>query len=331
MNGPDWRRLHGKAFEGRRVLVTGGAGFIGSHLIEALLVLGAEVVALDDLSGGSWDNLAPFGDDVRKITASVTDADAVRQAVKGCTYAFHEAALASVPQSVAEPQRYYDVNLNGTLVVATAAREAGVRRLVFAGSSSAYGDPPGEERAPKHEALPPLPLSPYASSKTACEELLRAWSHSYGLDTAVLRYFNVFGHRQNANSAYAAVIAAFAKALAEGRRPIIFGDGEQTRDFVFVQNVVHANLLAARHPGPLVGEIFNVATGATVTVNELFRGMAREMGKGDAQVEYRPPRTGDVRHSSADVSKAKRALGYEPIVSFEEGLRTTVQWYGSHR
>jgi nucleoside-diphosphate-sugar epimerase len=310
------------------VLVTGGAGFIGSHLIEALLVLGTEVVALDDLSGGSWENLAHFGDGVRKITASVTDAHAVREAIKGCAYAFHEAALASVPQSVAEPQRYYDVNLNGTLAVATAAKEAGVRRLVFAGSSSAYGDPPGQEKTSKHEALPPMPLSPYASSKTACEELLRAWSHSYGLDTAVLRYFNVFGHRQNANSAYAAVIAAFARALAEGRRPIIFGDGEQTRDFVFVQNVVHANLLAARHAGPVTGEIFNVATGSTVTVNELFRGMAHATGKGDVRPEYRPPRTGDVRHSSADISKAKRVLGYEPIVSFEEGLKVTVAWYG---
>jgi nucleoside-diphosphate-sugar epimerase len=323
----DWRRLHHDHFRGQRVLVTGGAGFIGSHLIEALLALGAEVVALDDLSGGSWENLAGFGDAARKITASVTDAHAVGEAVRGCRYVFHEAALASVPQSVAEPRRYYDGNLNGTLVVANAAKDAGVQRVVFAGSSSAYGDPP--DQAPKHEGLPPLPVSPYASSKTACEELLRAWSHSYGLDSAVLRYFNVFGHRQNANSAYAAVIAAFANALAQGRRPVIFGDGEQTRDFVFVQNVVHANLLAARYAQPLRGEIFNVATGATVTVNELFRGIAVAMGKPDVRPEYRPPRTGDVRHSSADVGKAKRVLGYEPIVSFESGLRTTVAWYGS--
>ena len=326
-NAPDWRNLHGDAFARQRVLVTGGAGFIGSHLIEALLVLGADVVALDDLSGGSWDNLAGLagGERVRQVTASVTDAGAVREAINGCRFVFHEAALASVPQSVAEPKRYYDVNLGGTLVVADAAREAKVQRLVFAGSSSAYGDPP--DPSAKHEALPPLPVSPYASSKTACEELLRAWSHSYPLDTAVLRYFNVFGHRQNANSAYAAVIAAFAKALAEDRRPLIFGDGEQTRDFVFVQNVVHANLLAARHPRPVMGEVFNVATGTTVTVNQLFRGIAAAMGKPNVQPEYRPPRTGDVRHSSADVGKAKRVLGYEPIVGFDDGLRTTVEWY----
>jgi UDP-glucose 4-epimerase len=325
MSAPDWRQLHGNAFAGQRVLVTGGAGFIGSHLIEALVALGADVVALDDLSGGSWDNLAEFGGSVRKLTASVTDTALVRDAMKGCRFVFHEAALASVPQSVAEPHRYYDVNLGGTLAIANAAKELGIGRLVFAGSSSAYGDPP--DPSPKHESLPPLPVSPYASSKTACEELLRAWSHSYGLDTAVLRYFNVFGHRQNANSAYAAVIAAFASALAEHRRPIIFGDGEQTRDFVFVQNVVHANLLAARQPGQLMGEIFNVATGSTVTVNQLFRAMAEAMGKPDVQPEHRPPRTGDVRHSSADISKAKSVLGYEPIVDFASGLRTTVDWY----
>src|SRR5687767_2330912 len=177
-NAPDWRNLHGDAFARQRVLVTGGAGFIGSHLIEALLILGADVVALDDLSGGSWDNLAGLAgadgaaERVRRVTASVTDVAAVREAVRGCRFVFHEAALASVPQSVAEPKRYYDVNLGGTLVVADAAREARVHRLVFAGSSSAYGDPP--DQSARHEALPPLPLSPYASSKTACEELLRA-------------------------------------------------------------------------------------------------------------------------------------------------------------
>ncbi|MFI5379439.1 MAG: NAD-dependent epimerase/dehydratase family protein, partial [Tepidisphaerales bacterium] len=257
----------------------------------------------------------------------ILDGPAAAAAMEGCRWVFHEAALASVPQSVAEPERFYRVNVMGTLAVLTAAKKAGVQRVMYAGSSSAYGDPP--EQGPKQETLPALPVSPYASAKLAGEEMMRAWVHSYGVDTAVLRYFNVFGPRQNANSAYAAVIAAFATALAQGRQPMIFGDGQQTRDFVYVANVVHANLLAAGCAGRVMGEVFNVGTGRCITVNELYRTVAGAMGKGDVKAEYRPVRAGDVLHSTADVSKASRMLGYRPVVEFEAGVGETVKWYGA--
>ena len=321
----NWKFLHGDFFNGQRVLVTGGAGFIGSHIVEALVSLGADVVAVDDLSGGSWDNLNGFGEKVTKITASILDELAMVTAMQGCRYIFHEAALASVPQSVAEPVRFYEVNTTGTLILMQAARQGRVQRVVYAGSSSAYGDSPDE--APKTEEMAPTPVSPYASSKLAGEEIMRAWSRSYGLDTAVVRYFNIFGPRQNANSAYAAVIAAFAHVLARGGVPTIHGDGGQTRDFVFVHNVVHANLLAARCPGTLAGSAFNVGTGRSITVNELYRRTAELMGHADRQPVYSAARAGDVRHSSADITKARRELGYEPVVSFEDGLKPTIAWY----
>ena len=323
----NWKKLHGEFFRGQRVLVTGGAGFIGSHITEALVALGADVVVVDDLSGGTWDNLKGFGDGVTKITASILDGDAMDGAVKGCRYIFHEAALASVPQSVAEPVRFYQVNTIGTLTLMQAARMGNVERVIYAGSSSAYGDSPDE--SPKTEDMAALPVSPYASSKLAGEQIMRAWARSYGLDTAVVRYFNIFGPRQNANSAYAAVIAAFAKILAEGGTPVIHGDGGQTRDFVYVHNVVHANLLAARCPRQLGGEIFNVGTGHSITVKELYHQTAAAMGFGSKQPIYSSPREGDVRHSSADISKARRELGYEPIVSFDAGLEPTIAWYRS--
>jgi UDP-glucose 4-epimerase len=320
----NWAQLHGDFFRGSRILVTGGAGFIGSHLTEALVALGADIVVIDDLSGGSWENLKGFGEKVTKITGSICDPAAITRATKGCRYIFHEAALASVPQSVAEPVRFYEINTMGTLSVMQAARECGVERVVYAGSSSAYGD--GGDGA-KTEDLAASPVSPYASSKLAGEEIMRAWSRSYGIDTAVVRYFNIFGPRQNANSAYAAVIAAFAKAFAEGRTPIIHGDGEQTRDFVFVHNVVHANLLAARSSRKLEGSIFNVGTGHTITVNQLYTKTAELMGKSNVAAIHQEPRAGDVKHSSADISKSRRELGYEPIVSFEAGLKPTIAWY----
>ena len=206
-----------------------------------------------------------------------------------------------------------------------AARQGGVERVIYAGSSSAYGDSPDE--APKTEGLAASPVSPYASSKLAGEEIMRAWSRSYGIDTAVVRYFNIFGPRQNANSAYAAVIAAFADVLARGKTPTIHGDGGQTRDFVFVHNVVHANLLAARRSGRIDGGIFNVGTGHTITVNELYKSIAELMGSAGLEAIHSDPRAGDVRHSSADISKARRELGYESIVSFEAGLKPTIEWY----
>ena len=312
------------AFRGTRSLVTGGAGFIGSHLATALVRHGAQVRVVDDLSGtfGSWANLDNVN--VNRITASIQDADAVARAAEGCDYVFHLAALGSVPGSVAEPRRYQEVNVTGTLNVLEAARAAGVKRVMFAASSAAYGD---SEVLPKVESMPVLPKSPYAANKVAGEALMRAYAGSYGLDTVSLRYFNIFGPGQNANSAYAAVIAAFAKAILAGQPPVIFGDGEQSRDFTYVANAVHANLLAARSDKPLNGAALNVATGVRINVNQLAAEMLKLLGRSDLKVVHKPERAGDVKHSLADLSVTKAALGYEPIVDFSTGLAETVKWY----
>lgn len=327
----DWPALHGEHFADQKILVTGAAGFIGSHLCEVLTLLGAEVVALDNLAGsdGSWANLDGFFAGT-KITGSILDADLVNDAMAGCSLVFHQAAMGSVPRSVTMPREYHENNTTGTLNILEAARTAGVGRVMFAASSSAYGDTP---TLPKTESMPVLPRSPYAANKVACEALMRAYAISYlsddGPDTVNLRYFNIFGPRQNANSAYAAVIAAFAAALLNDKRPIIHGDGEQSRDFTFVDNAVHANLLAARTPGRLAGTVCNVACGQRVTVNELAAEMAEILGKPELTPEHRPERAGDVKHSLADLTNTKATLGYEPIVSFEDGLAATVQWYAS--
>ena len=318
----DWQQLHGGAFHGVRVLVTGGAGFIGSHLVEALSGLGASVVALDDLSGGSRDNIAPFPN-VELVAASILDRDAVGRAVRGCRYVFHQAALGSVPASLENPRLYNEVNTTGTLNVLESARGAGVARLMFAASSSAYGENP----VPWVETMPPLPKSPYAATKLAGEGLFRAYSGSYGLDSACLRYFNIFGPRQNANSAYAAVIAAFAKAVIAGKRPVIYGDGTQSRDFTFVHNVVHANLLAARRPEPIGGEVINVGCGLQISVNELAVKVAHTLGRPDLKPDHQPERAGDIKHSYADIARARSILGYQPVASFETGLERTLAWY----
>jgi len=307
------------------VLVTGGAGFIGSHLIEALVTLGAEVVAIDDLSRGSWSNLEEFGADVRQVTASILDTDALHDATAGCAYVFHQAALGSVPLSLEQPILYHQVNVLGTIHVLEAARLAGAQRVIFAASSSAYGNPPQE--GAKVETMPALPLSPYAATKIAGEAAMRGWAHSYGVDTVSLRYFNIFGPRQDPNSAYAAVIAAFAKSMQAGQPGTIFGDGSQSRDFTFVANAVHANLLAARCPQRIAGEPINIAVGQRITVGELHRRMAELYGLPISEPNYRPPRKGDVLHSLADTSKAQRILGYEPLVDFSSGLEQTVRWY----
>jgi len=308
--------------------VTGGAGFIGSHLTEALLELGAQVVILDDLSGGEVANLSPFaakaGNDLRFVEGSILDEAELSRCTAGCRYVFHQAALGSVPRSIEQPALYTQVNTLGTTNVLEAARQAGVTRVMFAASSSAYGD---SEVLPKVESMPTLCKSPYAATKVAGEALMRAYGSCYDLDTASLRYFNIFGPRQNANSAYAAVIAAFAKALIAGDRPLTFGDGEQSRDFTFVHNAVHANLLAARHIGPIGGQAINVACGQRVTVNELAVMMAQMMGHGDLQPDHQPERAGDVKHSLADLTRAKQILQYEPIVGFRDGLAPTVAWY----
>lgn len=324
----DWAALHGDFFKGARTLVTGGAGFIGSHISEALIDLGAHVVVLDDLSGGDTGNFASFreraGDRLRFVEGSILDEKLIADCTAGCRFVFHQAALGSVPRSIEQPVRYHEVNTTGTLNVLEAARQAKVERVMFAASSSAYGD---SETLPKVETMPVLPKSPYAANKVACEALMRAYAGSYGLDTASLRYFNIFGPRQNANSAYAAVIAAFAKALVADERPVIFGDGEQSRDFTYVDNAVQANLLAARAATPIGGEVLNVACGRRVSVNELAAVMAKMLGRPQLAPEHREERAGDVKHSLADLSRIQAAIGYEPVVDFEAGLAPTVRWY----
>lgn len=324
----DWQQLHGSHFAGSRALVTGGAGFIGSHLTEALIDLGAEVVVIDDLSGGDVGNFDDYkeraGDRLKFVEGSILDVDLVGEVMAGCTYVFHQAALGSVPKSVEHPVRFHEVNATGTLNVLQAAKAAGVQRVMFAASSSAYGD---SEVLPKVETMPVLPRSPYAANKVYDEALMRAWACSYGLDTACLRYFNIFGPRQNANSAYAAVIAAFAKDLLAGNRPTIFGDGEQSRDFTFVDNAVHANLLAARNDKPICGEVMNVACGERVTVNQLAATMAELFGCPELTPEHKDDRAGDVKHSLAELSKITATIGYEPLVGFAAGLGPTCEWY----
>lgn len=324
----DWRQLHGDSFNNRRALVTGGAGFIGSHLTEALIDLGAAVTVIDDLSGGDVQNFETYrdraGDRLSFVKGSILDAALLTKLTAGCDYVFHQAALGSVPRSVEQPVKYNEVNTTGTLNVLEAARAAKVRRVMFAASSAAYGD---SETLPKIETMPVRAKSPYAANKVACEALMRAYAGSYGLDTASLRYFNIFGPRQNANSAYAAVIAAFASALIAGANPVIFGDGEQSRDFTFVDNAVHANLLAARCEKKIGGEVMNVAVGTRVSVNELAVAMAKLMGRPELTPVHKDERAGDVKHSLADLNLTKKTIGYEPVVPFEKGLESTVRWY----
>ena len=317
----DWQALHGEHFKAKRVLITGGAGFIGSHLVEALCALGASVVVIDDLSGGAEENLKPFP--VKFVKGSILDKKALAECTAGCAYVFHQAALGSVPRSVEQPELYNDVNTTGTLNVLNAARGAGVKRVMFAASSSVYGENP----VPWVETMTMLPRSPYAATKAAGEALFRAYAASYGLDTACLRYFNIFGPRQNANSAYAAVIAAFAKAYLAGEQPTIYGDGEQSRDFTFVHNAVHANLLAARAEEPIGGEVLNVGTGGRISVNHLADQMAVMLGRPELKPKHLGERAGDLKHSFADLTRSRRVLHYEPVISFDAGLSATVQWY----
>lgn len=321
-------------FEGKKVCVTGGAGFIGGHLVDALFGLGAIISIIDDLSTSTTQNLAELIDldpeRVRFVHASILDDAALAQAVQGAGVIFHLAAQASVPRSITEPERNFAVNALGTLRVAEAARQAGVGRVVYSASSSAYGDPPGASATDsKREESVPMPLSPYAASKLSGEHVMRAWAASYGLSTVSLRYFNIFGPRQAADSPYSGVIAIFCKKLLAGETPAIFGDGQQSRDFTYVTNAVLANLLAGSSPKRLSGEVFNIGAGYAVTLVELFRMIAERTGMPHVSPTFAPARAGDVRHSLADVGAAAESLGYRPITSLDEGLDATVAWYRS--
>jgi nucleoside-diphosphate-sugar epimerase len=300
-----------------RYLVTGGAGFIGSHICEELLRRNEAVAVLDNFSTGLRENLRHLSAELEVIEGDLRDIETVRRGVKGVDFVLHQGALPSVPRSVADPITTHEVNTLGTLNVLVAARDEGVKRVVFASSSSVYGD---TTVLPKREDLPPAPKSPYAVSKLAAEHYCRVFSELYGLETVALRYFNVFGPRQNPHSQYAAAIAKFVQAMLDGGVITIYGDGAQTRDFTYVANVVEANLLAATVPG--AGGVFNIACGQRVSLNEVVRLLAEIAGRAP-EVVYEAARPGDVKHSFADTMAAERALGYRPLISFERGLWLT--------
>ncbi|MEA2524570.1 MAG: hypothetical protein QOF73_1797 [Thermomicrobiales bacterium] len=301
-------------------LVTGGAGFIGSHLAARLVERGEAVRVFDNFSTGKMENLAPLAFKAELVKGDLRDMAAVRKAMAGVEVVFHQAADPSVPRSMADPAACYEANVLGTVNVLQAAREAGVRRVVFASSCAVYGDAPG---LPKTERMGIAALSPYASSKIAGEHLCQVFTRAFEVEAVALRYFNVFGPRQDPASAYAPVIPRFVKALLDGEPPVIYGDGEQTRDFVYVDDVVQANLLAAQSPDA-PGKVFNIASGRSVSLNRLLGSLIGIMGV-PAQPIYLPARVGDVRHSAADVSAAAAALGFEILVPFELGLARTVE------
>jgi UDP-glucose 4-epimerase len=305
-------------------LVTGGAGFIGSHLVEGLAARGVPVRVLDDFSTGLRPNLAGVRPTPEVIEGDVADPATAARAVQGVGVVFHLAALASVQKSVEAPDQTHRVCALGTLNVLDAARRAGVRRVVYAGSSSAYGIPAGDVQT---EDDPLAPLSPYAAAKLSGELYAQAFSNTYGLETVRLRFFNIFGPRQRADSPYSGVIALFSDALLAGRSPTIYGDGLQSRDFTYVTDVVAALLRAAEAPG-VSGKVYNIGTGHSVTVLDLVAALNRQLGT-QVTPRHAPPRAGDVRHSRADVGRARRDLGYEPAVAFEQGLAETLRWYRS--
>jgi UDP-glucose 4-epimerase len=309
---------------GTRVVVTGGAGFIGSHLVEGLLRSGANVLIFDDFSSGKESNLAGIRGQLEVVRGSITEPESLGQALRAADCVFHLAARTSVPHSVEDPIETNRVNVVGTLNVLVAARDANVRRVVFAASSSAYGETP---TLPKAESMSPDPISPYGISKFVGELYCRVFGRCYGLETVALRFFNVFGPRQDPSSPYSGVLSRFISALADGRQPVVFGDGEQSRDFTYVSNVVDATLRAAETPG-ISGMVFNVGTGGRVTLNQTLELLAQISGKPAAPV-YASTRSGDIRDSQADISLARERLGYVPAVDFEEGLRRTWNWYAS--
>ncbi|HJR08355.1 MAG TPA: SDR family oxidoreductase [Pyrinomonadaceae bacterium] len=309
------------------VLVTGGAGFIGSHIAATFAARGARVRVIDDLSTGHLENLEEIGGEIDFVRGSLNEEETLRRALEGVELVFHEAAIPSVPRSVDNPRESHRACAEATFSLLLAARDAGVRRIVYAASSSAYGDQP---TLPKVETMPPDPLSPYAAAKLMGEYYCQVFTRTYGLETVALRYFNVFGPRQDPSSTYSGVISRFIGALSTGQTPVIYGDGEQSRDFTYVSNVVEANLRAAETTRG-VGQIINVANGERITLNELLDTLKEITGNTNTQAEYREPRVGDVKHSLADITRARELLGYEPQVGLEEGLQLTIDWWKQSR
>ncbi len=308
-------------------IVTGGAGFIGSHLAERLLKEGQRVRIIDNFSTGKRANvaqLAALNGDLQVHEVSITDRAVLPPIFAGVDYVFHQAALASVPRSVDDPIATNDANVNGTLNVLLAARDAGVRRVVYAASSSAYGEVTADYQV---ETMEPHPLSPYGVSKLAGEYYCQAFTHVYGLETVALRYFNVFGPRQDETSQYAAVIPKFITAMMAGKQPTIYGDGEQSRDFTFIDNVVHGNLLALKAPG-VEGEVMNLALGGSVSLLELVDKINRQLGTSIAPI-HTDPRPGDIKYSRADITKAVDLLDFAPVADFDTGLARTIAWFRS--
>lgn len=303
-------------------LVTGGAGFIGSNIVEELVRQGAQVRVIDNFATGKLETLRPFKERIDFQEVDICDLEALKKAVRGADYVLHQAAIPSVPKSVIDPITSHNADLTGTLHVLWAAREAGVKRLVYAASSSAYGENP---ELPKREEMPSRAISPYGLMKYVGEEYCRLFTELYGLETVSLRYFNVFGPRQDPSSQYSGVLSRFITAMLAGKRPVIFGDGEQSRDFTFVANVVQGNLLACHSPGA-AGKMYNLACGQRVTLNQVVAQLNSILGT-TLEPIYEPSRVGDIKHSLAEISRAKADLKYAPSVQFEEGLRLTVDWY----
>jgi len=315
-----WLEGHAAAYAGASVCVTGGAGFIGSHIVDALDQLGAKVTVIDDLSNGRRANLDKVCDRIRMIEASILDGERLAQAVEGARIVFHLAAIGSVPGSLRDPVRYHEVNATGTIRVLEAARQAGVKRLVYSASSSAYGDTP---TLPKIESMKADPRSPYAVTKIAGEHACRAWSLCFGLSTVSLRYFNIFGRRQRPDTPYEAVIPVFATCLRQGQQPTIYGDGQQTRDFTHVDNAVHANLCAGAAKADLQGDMVNIGCGSNFTLTEVLDQMNAVLAT-KVLAKFAPPRSGDVRDSLASIDRARELIGYEPVRHFADGLRDTL-------
>lgn len=307
--------------------MTGGAGFIGSNLADELIRLGAKVVVVDNLITGFRENLEEIEGNFDFIEADVADAEAMKKAVEDVEIVFHQAALPSVPRSVANPLETHNACVNGTFNLLTAARDAGVKRFIYAASSSAYGD---QETLPKVETMAPEPLSPYAAAKLTGEYYCRVFSEVYDLDTFSLRYFNVFGPRQNPSSQYSGVISRFIDAFMKDGTPVIYGDGLQSRDFTYIANVVDANIRAAKAVNG-VGQVMNVANGERISLLDLVEVMKSITGRTDVEIDFQPERKGDVKHSQADNSRAKEWLGYEKLVGLEEGIRRTIEWWSSSR